>query len=405
MKFAFPIYFITSFLIAPEGLASSTTGSVRKSTLEGGYEHIEPIEKNQDYARSRPYFTSTIQTPLWPRSTQTVTLKAGFRAWTDLAEKKDIETTEAKTDLDELFVRGSFDSLQIQAGLQKWTWGETFAFQIADIVNPSDLTEFTFSRSQWRKIPVWGVDATLLAENFTLNGIIVPQSRRPRLDYRLFPESAAVDNRTDLAHRAEGGGKLKILIADVVDLSLTAYSHESRLPSLRIANQNPEIYFPRTLTLGASLSAAGESTVLRSDFVWRKKEPVFVSDSPSKPVGVAVGVVGLEMSSREGVTVGLQGHADYFPENTPLPSKKNMRFGVSTRVSLAESIFFLQPELSAYHGISNADFWSGLTLSWNISRNAVLDFEAHLLNGSRDDGMLFLLSNADQLQSRIAFKF
>jgi hypothetical protein len=399
------IFLIAVVLHAGECLARDTVRAPRKGVLEAGYEVIQPVEKDERFTRGRPYAASTIQVPLFPQVSNGLSLKAGFRGWSDLAGNSPNQTSEARADIDELLVKGNFDYLQIQAGLQRWTWGETFAFQVADVVNPSNLTEFPFSRSQWRKIPVWGADVTVLNEKFTLNGIFVPQSRRPQLDFRLFPEGTEVDSRIDIEHRAECGGKLKMLIADVVDLSLTAYSHESRLPALRMQGITPEIYFPRTLTLGVSLSAAGESTVLRSDFAWRKNEPVFVSDSVSAPVGVAVAAVGLEYASRDGVTLGLQGHADYFPDSTPLLSGKSARFGVSSRISLAESLFFLQPELSAYQGIQNQDFWSGLVLTWNLSRNAVWEFEAHLLNGSKDDGMMLMLADADQLQSRLVFKF
>jgi hypothetical protein len=380
----------------------------RKGRVEIGHElsvRTNPSETQEEVARNRPYVATSMTIPVFPQLEWPIAFRSSFRGWRDFQKGAERGDSATDADIDELVVSGNLSIFQFQAGLQRWTWGETFAFQVADCVNPVDLTEFPFLENPWRKLPLWGFDLTATVDEFSLQAIFVPKSRRPRLDSKAISVPYFEDDDQSLRHRAEGGGRFRTLIADALDLSLMIYSHESRLPQFVSQPYWLDVRFPRTLTSALSLSLAGESTVLRADAAWHRKEPTLVGAAISEPAEYVNAAPGVEYTTESNVTMGLQGHADYFPGTTPLPSGKRKRLGVSARVAIGESLFFLQPELTGYSGLNNGDRWGALTLVWSISSNAVWEFQGHFIDARDDDGSFLPVRDEDRFNSKFLFRF
>lgn len=176
----------------------------------------------------------------------------------------------------------------LQTGYQDVGWGEAFGFNYADIINPKDLRETSYTDYADSKIPLFLVNFKYFSKNSSLQLIYSPEPRFSRslpvdlLTKGILPQTninMKAEETPDFFKKHEFGGKLAISYRGV-DTSLFYFSYLDRdasyiLRSATLSTIELEESHARVKATGASIaSTIYDNFVLRTDIVYTQDKQI-----------------------------------------------------------------------------------------------------------------------------------
>lgn len=361
----------------------------------------------------------------------TFSFEAGFRAWHDSNSRPanlerwsfgNPDTSASSLEAREIFVAMSRGVSRTAIGYQQISWGETFGFQILDIVNGRDLRDPLILETGWTRRT-----SPIVQQQFFLDAVTLQliASLQPSLNILPVRDGAYDEVNAFGVHlrdqaktfdgssptQPEFGGKFSYLHSSGLDLGFIYYEHYNRNVVYRFqqeAPSDPLVAQPiaaRVKSAGLSASLALENLVLRMDTIAHVGQPL-----PGQMNDVVLdgtqfrGVVGLDWS-QEAWTLGFQVQADINQAATPLLTKQSSWFSLQAqRRWLRDKI---ETGAFVFSGLDNQDVWIQPRISLLLSSNfsLALKYDYLAASASSANGILSQLREKDRLLTWATLKF
>lgn len=319
----------------------------------------------------------------------TAKTKAAFQSWTLQAELRgsdDLKTIDPK------ILSLSFETgpLKVDAGYQQIAWGETFGFQVADLVNPRDFSDPLITETGWIRKSVALAQAQLIFDPWTFQFVFTPFPRPNTYSQKALDLS----QKPDLP---EFGFKVNRLFKFGLDASVLYLRHW---------NRNPVFLLNRPVqkqvdSLGATGSFATGSFVFRADAVLHVDQPEQGETLLEHTFANRMqAIVGVDYALSDGGLLALQYHVDDFSS------------GILNWVGLKiqENIWHrkFEPELFVFFGLNNCkDYWIQPKFTWNVGSAFSLALVGDFIYSEQDLRFTALpyLSEEDRVMLWGTFKF
>lgn len=331
--------------------------------------------------KSKPYLKSEIHKKFGEEYSSPA-LDFSFRAQERLNESNQKEDVELRSF--RLTQKGKYYALDW--GLQNISWSETFGFNILDLVNPRDWSEYVFEDLSWVQLPVWALKTSLIYENLKLQLIYVPRARNavlPRAGsyYDLLPASLAGIEREaykkkEVFRDAEWGVRLEYLFDFGLDLSLIAYEHFNRTPSYYLENGRLLLTDRKLQSFATSFTYAYEGMVLRGDTLFTLSQPSFSKDLQYKESDDWQGIYGVDYTFESQWTMGAQYQF----------AKEAKNHWGALQVKKTFGDFDLQGLY--FFGLNNSDRWLRPEFTWHLPFSTSLRVYYDYIYGQGDEGVL-----------------
>jgi len=293
------------------------------------------------------------------------------RSWYQAEERSGRRSERWALEIRDSYLSFDTDSNRLRVGFQSLSWGETFGFFIADLPNPRDLSDPLLLELAHIKKPVFMIQEQWFFEGGSIQAFFTPIARHT--DFSL---SLPRREFTRLGTDSEYGIKINRLFDFGLDASLFMLRHHERLLVLQ----------PRSVWSGGltATQSFGQDWILRTDQV--------ISDDWQSPEGWR-GVVGLDWTTTENLTLSVQGQRD------PLNSGASLRMMLRGFDGVLDGWEF---EAFWFQGIEKNESWVQPKLSYRsrggLSISARYDWvessllQRGLLSGlAREDrGLLWL---------------
>ena len=299
--------------------------------------------------------------------------------------------TTNNVDVRSLYLNYSGDILNLTIGFQEIPWGETFGFQIADIINPKDFS----NPMEPERIPVFTVNSQIYINNLTIQTILTPFPRNNKLPsvdspFNPFPETAGVNVSTKYSSMKvsledfEYGGKIGLLFDGGLDTSLFYLNHWNRNLLVESKIENFQMYITpvkkKVHTLGGSFSYSLSKIVFRSDYVYHVKAPF-----PTEEFGdfelttYHESILGVDLTLESGWIFGLQGHYNKYDDFSLSWGGMNIRKDFLNGK--------LKIDLMGIKGINNKDIWIKPEATWVIANFIHLKAHFDILSGAKEQSV------------------
>jgi hypothetical protein len=373
-------------------------------------------ESDSRWTRSRPYFEPALlagveRRGLGRRSRASYEFKASFRAWGDFNERLDGKAT-GDIEPRDLNVSMAQDFFKLTLGYQEVSWGETFGFQILDLVNGRDLSDPLILDTGWIRRPAPLVNLQFFTDRSSLQLLANPAPslhRFPRPDSQFDPAAGAYISMGQdyLKHddqppgEPEYGARASYLLPFGVDLGLIHYRHYNRNAVFVVAPGvlNPLELRPvaeRVQSTGLSASYALDRFVFRGDVVHHDGQPL-VSTAPGEVVlgGSQLRTVAGVDFTYDDLALGFQYQGDFNRAPAPVLNERMSWLSARMMVSFFERKF--EPELFVFHGLDNQDVWIQPKLAWNIGSASQLSLRYdHISADATGNGILGVVRDEDR---------
>lgn len=251
---------------------------------------------------------------------------------------------------------------EIALGKQVIKWSETFGFNILDIANSKDYSEYVFTDSSHSSIGNWFAKLALKSDNFKADFYYTPLAQnsilpKPGSEYDIYlnkdfsinmPKYKAFTN-------SEYGFRLNSILFENLDLSLIYFHHYTRIPVLLL---NPiNFYSIETTTkqensIGASFSLVAGDWVFRGDFLYTSKTILTEDFIDIFETDHVQSIIGTDRSFESNSTIGIQlNYDDYLSDS--------FDYNIWAGIKLIQSFFNekLNFETIYYKGLNNEDCW------------------------------------------------
>ena len=402
------------------GLIWGTAAEARNG-YEFGYQFASRFA-DSNATRSLPYAEAWQEWNWEGYGSSAWSLKTGARLAGEFRDPNHLEGT-SELSIRELALSFNKDIVRIQAGFQEIPWGESFGFQIADLVNPRDWRDPLFLDSNWVRLPVCALQGQLFLGKLTLQAVWTPVPRNNQLPTAgtAFDPSVgvtgavrpALDQPTDFllsnfGRDSEFGGHASYLFDSGVDLGVFALYHWTRTPVYQVTT-NPRIpsapirltpVVDRETTLGLNFSDSIGGWVVRMDSVFHMGQPLLQANTGvvvqnGKQSQTVVGADWTPDGSNWTFGAQYQNETDLYPATT-----LNLNwFSLRTQVHFLGDK--LESEVFLFGGIDTADFWVQPKLTWNINPSWAISGRVDWVKGGALPDAGYLATASDQ--SRFLF--
>lgn len=299
---------------------------------------LDQFEKSEKFSRTRGRSDNEIK---W--NADTWSLQAALGGWAQREDSDESELTQA-------YLGFSWNSFSLKAGYQTVSWGQSFAFYVADLANPKDLRDpfvlepLRVNRAQPMLNLNWFWSSGGLQLLFS-PGLVKNKYARSGTRYDFlktdFPGVKIGDaerNDPRFSDTApELGGKINFTLSSGLELTAFGLQHWSRVPTSILKLQNAETklvpveFIQQSYGLGFSkdFNSWVEGLVLRGDWVYHSRFPRAVNNLSEVSLGNAYDLAtGLDWSSSSGLVLGLQilNHIDQVDKKDLLTTRLNYRF-------------------------------------------------------------------------------
>jgi len=308
--------------------------------------------------RSKPYLKSELQKKFNDDFSSPL-LDISFRASENLTSKNQNEEVELRSlRLSKKGTHYAFDW-----GLQTVNWSETFGFNILDIVNPRDWSEFVFEDLSWAQIPVWALKNSFFYGNFKFQLIYVPRAKNliaPRSGSYFDPLSKLTTlprknySSKKIFKDDEWGMRLEYLFDFGLDLSLISYEHFNRTPVYSLKEGGLVPTDPKLKSYALSFTYALNSFVLRGDTLQTSNQPYNSSDLLNHTKNDWQGIYGLDYTFENQLMIGGQYEFEQISKN---------KWG---SIQLKKSIKDFDLQCLFFFGLNNDDRWVRPELTWHL---------------------------------------
>ena len=196
--------FLSKFALITLFSLSSFSGKVLayeyRSEAELGYQSALRVS-DQEFTVSKLYFQYKGDSNLTGGSIETpfeAKISGSLRSWVDTQFSEPAGTARytferntqnwgGEVEIRSLSLSLSQTLWKLQTGFQEIAWGETFGFQIVDLVNPRDYSDPLILDPSWSRLPVFTLNGQLFLDRLTLQGIFTPVPRNNK-----FPDALRV---------------------------------------------------------------------------------------------------------------------------------------------------------------------------------------------------------------------
>lgn len=271
-------------------------------------------------------------------------------------------------------------------GLQNISWSETFGFNILDLVNPRDWSEYVFEDLSWVQLPVWALKNSLIFGSFKLQAIYVPRARNAILPkagsyYDPLPENLALFGREDFSKKKlfkddEKGVRIEYLFDFGLDLSLMTYEHFNRSPTYYFENGRLKIADKKLQSYAMSFTYANGGMVLRGDTLKTLKQPYFSSDLSYAEKDELQGIYGMDYTFENQFILGAQ---------YQFAQTSGYQWGA---LQLKKTIEDFDLQCLLFWGINNDDRWARPEVTWHLPYNMSLRAYYDYIQNKKDQGVL-----------------
>lgn len=383
----------TVFITASTGVLrpswAEAAGSVDFSSEFGLLSAVRDRDKSltKFLLYAEPVFVGRVEGPRWVKPSRRLNMefRVSARLWENTNELEPEDQNFKGTFNEQKDWRGAIDVRELSwsisrgvwrttIGYQEVAWGETFGYQILDIVNGRDLRDPLMIEPAWIRQPAFLINQQFFLGQLTLQALYGPQ---PSLN--VYPESrgrfdssaalgAELGNsyygyQTRDPHIPEYGGRISYLFDFGLDMALMYYSHYNRnsvfatdvtpgLPPIITVSPVAE----RVESYGSSVSYSAGRYVFRGDIVHHENQPL------NGLVPGSVVYEGSQLRTSIGVdatfgdlTLGVQYQSDTNTANSPL-SFDELQW-ISARMMLSLFDRKLEPEVFLFQGLNNSDKW------------------------------------------------
>lgn len=297
------------------------------------------------------------------------------------------------------------DQHKVQVGLQKVTWGETFGFPIADVVNPIDWSRSPLTKPEDSKLASWLGHYQYFDGVWSLQGLASPWSSHRQAEAAYHDALGGGSAETEPI--LEYGGRAGLLTAAGLDIKASAYHHQNRTPLYRLESGPSG---PPTLnqvsremdTYGISFSYDFDGTLIRADSV---HEPVFYlngSDGTLAETGRTGAIIGADRTVGEDWFVGMQVYGENLsPSRSGMDGSKHVAY-LGAQLIYPFLMESYQAKVFFFEGINVREGWLRSELS--LAGPSGLRFEAvyDLLYGE-DIGLLSRLDTKSRFYAQVSW--
>ena len=212
------------------------------------------------------------------------------------------------------------DKKSFQVGFLRYRFSETFGFQLLDVANPRDYSEYVFNDLSWAKRSVFGMNSRFKFDSLEVQLILTLWPNADRLPYKnsafdnspgAFDYQGGVHQRPWLEN-PEYGARFKYLFQNGFDLGVLAYHHFTR-PTFNQFNISMGQIRPTDKmvnSLGASGSYVIEDWVLRGDVLFTANDLISGEGLAYKEANHYQSLLGVDRTWGDYV-LGLQTQSDF----------------------------------------------------------------------------------------------
>lgn len=335
---------------------------------------------SQTVVRNKPYLKSQLQKK-FGEEFSAPSLDISFRATENLNETNQQEQVELRS----LRFNQKGQNYALDWGLQTISWSETFGFNILDLVNPRDWTEYVFEDLSWSQLPVWAFKNSFIFDNLKFQLIYVPRARNP-----IIPKAGSYFDplpalsflpRTSYQNKqifkdSEWGARLEYLFDFGLDLSLIAYEHFNRTPVYTLKNGILVPTDEKLRSYAMSFTYASGGMVLRGDTLKTENQPYFSPDLSNQKKDDLQGIYGLDYTFENQLIIGSQYQFSQIAGN---------HWGA---LQIKKTIADIDLQCLLFWGLNNGDRWIRPELSWHLPYN--MSFRAYydFIQGGNNKGVL-----------------
>jgi hypothetical protein len=324
---------------------------------------------------------------------------------------------EFEVKLNSLYLDRVSEIASITIGIQNIAWGETFGFQVADIVCPKDFTDPINSK----RLSIPAINYKLLFENLSIQAIYalprknkLPDENSPYFppkplgltqftykDYESFSDKYYLND-------AEWGGKINYLFNFGLDMNLLYYNHWNRNIIYK-ADFSPSglTISPvrkRVQTIGMGYTMAFQKIVLRGDGVVHIDNP-FLGENIGEVSQTKhyQAIIGVDYTTDNSSNFAIQLHHDFFEKVKAFWASLNFKGDLFKR--------HIEWQLMVFKGINNNDLWIQPKLTWIILRYLSLSISADFIDSSDlveadlHKELFPLYKKHDKIYSFLTFRF
>lgn len=293
-------------------------------------------------------------------------------------------------------------------GMQKITWGETFGFNIIDIVNPSDFTMHPLDDPSESKIATDILIYQYIRKSWDLQLLFIPYPIAPILPETIGGFPVATDHRLDPDNSAkvfedgEVGTRLTTVFDDGLSASLFVFDHWNRVPAAELVQLDDgslaiEPIYRRVFSVGASFSYGGEQTVFRGDTIFNQGLPITDQSIGRWHTSDQVRtVLGADYDGFLGILWGVQVYSDSYLQDPPIEFKDKFLSWASGRAQKPLFDNALDAELFLFGGIDNSDRLARPKLTWHAGDNLDLAVQGDFVSG-KEEGNLVAVDKEDRV--------
>ncbi|MEK6705635.1 MAG: hypothetical protein AABZ06_07590 [Bdellovibrionota bacterium] len=281
-------------------------------------------------------------------------------------------------------------------GFMHVAWGETFGFNIVDLINPRDYSDPLFLESIWVKLPVFALNMKYISGSLTIQGIVIPVPRHNILPETDLPVDLRDFNIEDIGHDSEVGAKINYLFDSGLDLGFIYFYHWNRNIVLELKqDRRLNLIEDRIHSLGVTASHLAGNYVFRADSIMHIDQPAQVGFGFQHGTNWQT-ILGADTTSETQWTLGAQYHMDRSVTDTFHWTSVRLRKPFFSEAIVVETFLF--------RGLNNKDTWLQPQLTWNISASTSLIARLDLLVAG-DAGILPSFKDSDRAFAWFSYKF
>jgi hypothetical protein len=179
------------------------------------------------------------------------------------------------------------DKRSFQIGFLRYRFSETFGFQLLDVANPRDYSEYIFNDLSWAKRSVFGMNSRFKYDSLEVQLMLTLWPNGDRLPYKnsafdIAPQGTNYQggvNARPWFENPEYGARFKYLFQNGFDLGVLAYHHFTRPTFNQFSPTTGQITPTNHMvnSLGGSGSYVIKDWVLRGDVLFTGND--FISDA------------------------------------------------------------------------------------------------------------------------------
>jgi hypothetical protein len=357
------------------------------SRNEASVQHTEEPVLSQNYNRARARSENDLS---W--TSDLTTVRAALGGWSENNEETNSELTQGYLGL-------SYDALSLKVGYQSVSWGQSFAFYVADLANPKDHRDPFVLEPQWINRSQFMVNLEYFFSGGGLQLVASPNpvnSRYAKANSRYdflkedFPgQKLGSVERNDPVYSddsGEYGAKANYVFSNGFEIMGFGLQHWNRNPTYIWKIQDSELklvpveYLQQSYGLGFTidLNKFAEGLVARADWVYHSRYPRSINKLTQVTLGLGYDfATAIDWTSANGLILGAQwlNHTDQVDEIDLITTRVSYKFW-RDRLELSNLVT---------GGINTSDLWIQLHLTLSLYSHFQVVLGGDHINARSDD--------------------